>query len=121
MQQQWDNQRPIYEQLAEQLVTAILDGRLAAGDPIPSVRQLAGELQVNPLTVQRAISQLADQGIVERRRGVGSFVAQQAQMQLRKQARDNFVSHTWPQILEQIRRLELDTAPLIAQMENLNG
>lgn len=99
---------PLYEQLASELVDAVLDGRLEEGSAIPSVRQLAAQQQINPLTVQRALALLADRGIIERRRGQGSTVAQGARQKLLIEQRQQFLEHDWPRIRAQIKRLGLD-------------
>ncbi|WP_341501126.1 GntR family transcriptional regulator [Gallaecimonas sp. GXIMD4217] len=114
MQTQWQANKPIYEQLVEQLVAAILEERIAPGQALPSVRQLAGDMQVNPLTVQRALAQLAEMGVVEKRRGVGSFVSPGAREQLLNQERQRFLEQEWPEIQRRIKRLDLSLEQLLA-------
>ncbi|WP_417358307.1 GntR family transcriptional regulator [Gallaecimonas pentaromativorans] len=106
---------PLYEQLASELVDAVLDGRLEEGSAIPSVRQLAAQQQINPLTVQRALALLADGGIIERRRGQGSTVAQGARQKLLIEQRQQFLEHDWPRIRAQIKRLGLDLHALSSE------
>lgn len=106
---------PLYEQLASELVDAVLDGRLEEGSAIPSVRQLAAQQQINPLTVQRALALLADRGIIERRRGQGSTVAQGARQKLLIEQRQQFLEHDWPRIRAQIKRLGLDLHALSSE------
>ncbi|MED5523818.1 MAG: GntR family transcriptional regulator [Pseudomonadota bacterium] len=106
---------PLYEQLASELVDAVLDGRLEEGSAIPSVRQLAAQQQINPLTVQRALALLADRGIIERRRGQGSTVAQGARQKLLIEQRQQFLEHDWPKIRAQIKRLGLDLHALSSE------
>ncbi len=114
---QWQANKPIYEQLVEQLVAAILDGRLGSGDALPSVRQLAADMQVNPLTVQRALAQLADLGVVGKRRGVGSFVAEGARDRLLAQERHRFLAQEWPLIKARMARLGLSLEQLLQEDE----
>ncbi|WKE67206.1 GntR family transcriptional regulator [Gallaecimonas kandeliae] len=119
MQGQWQQGQPLYEQLVSRLVATILEGRLAPGDPLPSVRQLAADMQLNPLTVQRALAQLADLGVVEKRRGIGSFVAEGAREALLARERTRFLEETWPRIREEIKRLGLNPGTLLQTLEGV--
>ncbi len=91
----------------------ILDGALGDGDPLPSVRQVAAELQVNPITVSKAYQSLVDDELVERRRGLGMFVRPGARDELLKAERDKFLSEEWPPLRERIRRLGLTAEDLL--------
>ena len=116
MAQAWRDDQPIYRQIRDRVLAAILDGSLKEGEPLPSVRQVALELQVNPLTVSRAYQELADEGLVERLRGLGMFVIEGARDQLGARERETFLSTEWPQVVARIRRLSLDPAALLAAL-----
>lgn len=115
MNREWNDTQPIYRQLRDRVVHMILDGVLNEGDPLPSVRTVAAEFRVNPLTVLKAYQELVDEGLVETKRGLGMFVKPAAREQLLKGERQKFLSGEWPRIAEKIERLgitqkELDTA-----------
>jgi GntR family transcriptional regulator len=114
----WNDQQPIYRQLRDRVVAMILDGMLADGDPLPSVRMVAADFRVNPLTVQKAYQQLVDQGAVEMRRGLGMFVNPGARALLMKIERERFVNDQWPAIAETIDRLGLTPAELLSGSVN---
>jgi GntR family transcriptional regulator len=105
--------RPVYLRLRDTIAAMILDGRVADGDPLPSVRSLAAEHGANPLTVAKAYQTFQDEGLVLVRRGVGMFVAAGAAERLRTAERDEFLNQRWPAIVAQIRRLGLDVEELI--------
>ncbi len=107
MNAQWDDNQPIYWQLRERTVAAILDGTLDEGQPIPSVRQVAVDFQVNPLTVSKAYQSLVDDGIIEKRRGVGMFVCDGARRQLMASERKRFISEDWPRLAARLAQLGL--------------
>lgn len=107
MDQDWNDDRPIYRQIRERVVAMILDGLLKAGDPLPSVRVVAADTRVNPLTVLKAYQQLADEQLIEKRRGLGMFVNAQARERLLHDERERFLSETWPPIHATIQRLGL--------------
>ena len=109
----WNDNVPIYRQLRERVVAMILDGALHEGDALPSVRQVAAEYQLNPITVSRAYQELADEGMVEKRRGLGMYVTDSARNQLRNNERDRFLKEEWPLILERIQRLGFEPAELL--------
>lgn len=113
MSTRWDDNQPIYWQLRERTVAAILDGTLAEGEPLPSVRQVAVDFQVNPLTVSKAYQSLVDDKLVEKRRGVGMFVCSGARRQLLASERDHFLNEEWPRLAEKIRQLGLSLEELI--------
>jgi GntR family transcriptional regulator len=111
----WNDSQPIYRQLRDRVVALMLEGALNEGEPLPSVRQVATEYRLNPLTVLKAYQQLADEGLVEKRRGLGMFVAPGAGSALLKDERDRFLEQEWPQIQATIRRLGFDPAMLLQQ------
>ena len=109
----WNDSVPIYRQLRERVVAMILDGALNEGDPLPSVRQVAGDFQINPLTVSKAYQELVDEQLVEKRRGLGMFVIDGARDALLKSERERFLREEWPAMLERIRLLGLDVELLM--------
>ena len=105
---------PIYRQLRDRVVEMILEGVLGDGDALPSVRNVAAEYRLNPLTVLKGYQELVDEGLVEKKRGRGMFVTDGARRQLLKDERKRFVEKEWPKVLETIDRLGLDAAELLA-------
>jgi GntR family transcriptional regulator len=114
MDQDWSDSQPIYRQLRNRVVAMILEGQLGEGDPLPSVRQVAAEYRVNPLTVLKAYEALVDDLIVERRRGLGMYIVEGGRERLMEAERRRFLEEEWPQALATIRRLGLSPAALIA-------
>ena len=110
---QWSDSAPIYRQLKERVIAMMLDGLLKPGDALPSVRQVAAEYQLNPITVSRAYQELADEALVEKRRGLGMYVTEEASRKLLSSERDRFLREEWPQVLERIQRLGLSTEQLL--------
>lgn len=113
MDREWNDNQPIYLQLRHQVIAMILDGVLKEGDPLPSVRSVAAEYRVNPLTVLKSYQQLADEGLVESRRGVGMFINPGARAILLKDQRLKFLDEEWPRIQETIERLGLNAEELL--------
>ncbi|HEX9772263.1 MAG TPA: GntR family transcriptional regulator [Steroidobacteraceae bacterium] len=109
----WNDSQPIYRQLRDKVVTMILDGVLADGDALPSVRSVAAEFTLNPLTVLKGYQQLVDEGLVEKRRGRGMFVTEGSRVQLMRGERQRFLEQEWPRVLSSIERLGLDPADLL--------
>jgi len=109
-------ERPVYLRLRDWIAGEILDGRIADGDPLPSVRSLAAEHGANPLTVAKAYQTFQDEGLILVRRGVGMFVAQGASARLRSSERRDFLDNRWPAIAAQIRRLGLDAEDLVERL-----
>jgi len=109
----WNDNAPIYRQLKDKVVGMMLDGLLKAGDALPSVRQVAADYQLNPITVSRAYQELVDEALVEKRRGLGMYVTEGAHDKLLTSERERFMREEWPAMLERIRRLGLDTAALL--------
>jgi GntR family transcriptional regulator len=110
---QWDNSQPIYRQLRDRVVAMILEGVLKEGDPLPSVRHVAVQLRVNPLTVLKGYQQLVDEQLVEKRRGRGMYVRAGAAAALRTEERRRFLESDWPRLRATIARLGLDLEQLL--------
>ncbi|HSN69987.1 MAG TPA: GntR family transcriptional regulator [Steroidobacteraceae bacterium] len=113
MDPNWNESQPIYRQLRDRVVAMILEGVLADGDPLPSVRNVAAEYRLNPLTVLKGYQQLVDEQLVEKRRGRGMFVMTGARKQLLKGERERFLEEEWPKVLGTIRRLGLEPEELL--------
>lgn len=109
----WNDNTPIYRQLKERVVGMMLDGALKPGDALPSVRQIAAEYQLNPITVSKAYQELVDENLVEKRRGIGMYVTEGANEKLLASERERFVREEWPAMMERIRRLGLDVEELL--------
>ncbi|MTW13812.1 GntR family transcriptional regulator [Pseudoduganella eburnea] len=109
----WNENRPIYLQLKERVVGMMLDGLLKPGDALPSVRQVAADYQLNPITVSRAYQELVDETLVEKRRGLGMYVTDGAVDKLLSSERERFIREEWPAMVERIRRLGLDIEQLL--------
>jgi GntR family transcriptional regulator len=109
----WDESQPIYRQLRDRVVAMMLEGVLKEGEALPSVRQVATEYRLNPLTVLKAYQQLADEGLVDKRRGLGMFVAPGAGAALMKDERQRFLEQEWPRIHATIQRLGLSAPDLL--------
>ena len=114
MDGEWNDGQPIYRQLRDRVVALILDGVLGEGDPLPSVRNVAAEHRVNPLTVLKGYQQLVDEQLVETRRGLGMFVRPGARALLLEGERQRFLSEQWPRIHATIQRLGLTPEELLA-------
>lgn len=114
MDREWNNSQPIYRQLRDRGVHMILDGVLNEGDPLPSVRNVAAEFQVNPLTVLKAYQHLVDEQLVENRRGLGMFVKAGARARLLQGEREKFLTEEWPRVAATIQRLGLTQKELEA-------
>jgi GntR family transcriptional regulator len=110
---QWSDNSPIYRQLKDRLVSMMLDGDIKPGDALPSVRQIAAEYQLNPITVSRAFQELADENVVEKRRGLGMYMSENAKDQLLFSEKQRFLQEEWPSIAERIKRLGLNTQQLL--------
>ena len=110
--QTWDNHLPIYRQLADHLATSLLDGDPPEGEPMPSVRALAGQYLLNPLTVNRALQALGDEGLLEARRGLGLYVLPGARARLKAAERRRFMTEEWPRLRRRLRRLGIGAEQL---------
>ena len=117
MSRDWNNHEPIYRQLRDRVVAMILDNILKEGDPLPSVRNVAAEYRLNPLTVLKSYQQLTDEDLVERRRGLGMFVKPGARQRLLAAERERFLTEQWPQVQAAIDRLGLTEKELDAAVK----
>ena len=113
MDREWNDNQPIYRQVRDRVVAMMLDGVLNEGDPLPSVRSVASEYRVNPLTVLKGYQQLVDEGLVESRRGLGMFINSGARSLLLKGERQKFLDEEWPRIHTTIQRLGLKAEELL--------
>ena len=120
MDREWNDSQPIYRQLRARVVAMILDGVLSEGDPLPSVRTVATEYRINPLTVLKAYQQLVDEQLVEKRRGLGMFINAGARKLLVQGERQKFLSEQWPEIHATIERLGLTPEDLM-RPSKING
>lgn len=115
MDREWNDSQPIYRQLRHRVVALILDGVLKEGDPLPSVRNVAAEYRVNPITVLKAYQELVDEELVEKRRGLGMFVRHGAHDLLLSAEREKFLSEEWPRVHATIKRLGLEPKELLKE------
>lgn len=113
MDNEWNDSQPIYRQLRDRVVAMILDGVLKEGDPLPSVRNVAAEYRLNPLTVLKAYQQLVDEQLVEKKRGLGMFVSAGTRNLLLQGERQKFLAEEWPRIYATIHRLGLTPEELL--------
>src|SRR5262245_19974438 len=113
MDREWNDSQPIYRQLHARLVAMILEGSLEEGDPLPSVRSIAAEYRINPLTVLKGYRRLVDEELVESRRGLGMFIRAGARDHLLRGERQRFLKDEWPKVLATIQRLGLDAEELL--------
>src|SRR5213078_5391657 len=113
MDREWNDNQPIYRQLRDRVVAMILDGVLKEGDPLPSVRSVAADYRVNPLTVLKGYQELVDEGLVESRRGLGMFINAGARKLLLQGERQKFLGEEWPRIYAIIQRLGLKAEELL--------
>ena len=113
MEREWNDSQPIYRQLRDRVVAMILDGVLKEGDPLPSVRNVAAEYRVNPLTVLKGYQQLVDEKLVESRRGLGMFINAGARELLLRGERQKFLTEEWPRVSATIQRLGLTPEELL--------
>ncbi|NVJ96648.1 MAG: GntR family transcriptional regulator [Alphaproteobacteria bacterium] len=109
----WTDDQPIYRQLKDKVVAAIMEGSLPEGEALPSVRNVAVEMQINPITASKAYQELVMDGLVEKKRGLGMFVVEGARDKLMEAERDRFMKEEWPRVLETIRRLGLNADELL--------
>lgn len=110
----WNDSTPIYRQLRERVVAMILDGVLTEGDALPSVRQVAADFQINPITVSKAYQELVDENLVEKRRGLGMYVNDGAREALLKSEREHFLNEEWPLLRARLARLGIGIQELMA-------
>jgi len=112
----WNESLPIYRQLRDRVVAMILEGVLNDGDPLPSVRNVAAEYRLNPLTVLKGYQQLVDEQLVEKRRGRGMFVTEGARRALMKDERQHFLEEEWPNVAARIQRLGFEPGELLTAL-----
>jgi GntR family transcriptional regulator len=118
MDGEWNDAQPIYRQLRDRVVALILDGVLKEGDPLPSVRNVAAEYRVNPLTVLKGYQELVDEQLVEKKRGIGMFIKTGAHNLLLAGERQKFLAEQWPRVFATIQRLGLTPQELLAAATN---
>jgi GntR family transcriptional regulator len=121
MSAHWNDSQPIYWQLKERTVAMILDGTLPEGEALPSVRTVASEFQLNPITVSKSYQALVDEGLVEKRRGLGMFVREGARRKLIDSERAKFLTEEWPAMLSRIEQLGLSVEELLADARQKEG
>ncbi|MDJ0916381.1 MAG: GntR family transcriptional regulator [Woeseiaceae bacterium] len=121
MDPKWNEDQPIYRQLRDRVITMILEDILGDGDALPSVRNVAAEYRLNPLTVLKGYQELVDEGLVEKKRGRGMFVTEGARKRLMKDERQKFIDVEWPKIVETIERLGLSSEELLASRGKAEG
>jgi len=121
LESNWSAGQPIYRQLRDRVVAMMLDGALKEGDPLPSVRQVAAELRVNPLTVLKGYQELADEELIEKRRGLGMFVRTGSREVLLKDERERFLTEEWPHVFARMQRLGIEPGELLATAKEGNG
>jgi GntR family transcriptional regulator len=119
MDTNWNDSLPIYRQLRDRVVAMILEGVLNDGDPLPSVRSVAAEYRLNPLTVLKGYQQLVDENLVEKRRGRGMFVTEGARRALMKDERQLFLEEEWPKIASRIQRLGFEPKELLDKLDSM--
>ncbi|TQV87479.1 GntR family transcriptional regulator [Aliikangiella coralliicola] len=117
----WNDQTPIFRQLKEKVVELIMDGEVSEGEAVPSVRQVAADYQINPLTVSKAYQELVDDQILEKKRGLGMFVTQGAKDKLFEDEKKQFLEVEWPKIMIRIQRLGLSVQELTKQAVAADG
>jgi GntR family transcriptional regulator len=117
MDPKWNEDLPIYRQLRDRVVAMILEGVLADGDALPSVRNVAAEYRLNPLTVLKGYQELVDEGLVEKKRGRGMFVTDGSRTQLLKDERARFLDKEWPLVRGTIKRLGLKATDLLKDID----
>ncbi len=114
----WDESQPIYRQLREKIVSLIIEGALKEGEAIPSVRQVASEYRINHLTVSKAYQELVDDGLLQKRRGLGMFVEEGAQKKLLQRERTRFKESEIPVLKKRIQQLGIDSKELVEMLDS---
>ena len=121
MTTQWNDSQPIYWQLKERTIAMILDGTLAEGEALPSVRTVAADFQLNPITVSKSYQALVDDDLVEKRRGLGMFIRTGARKKLMESERQKFLNEEWPAMVLRIQQLDLDVNKLLQSAKEKEG
>jgi len=117
----WNDSQPIYWQLKERTIAMILDGTLTEGEALPSVRTVASDFQLNPITVSKSYQALVDDDLVEKRRGLGMFVLTGARQKLMESEREKFLNEEWPAMILRIQQLGLDANQLLQSAKEKEG
>ena len=117
----WNEDQPIYRQLRDKVAGAILDGSLREGEAIPSVRAVAVDMRINPLTASKAYQELVNEELVETRRGLGMFVLEGARAKLLDSEKKRFLDREWPEIVSRIMALDLDVEGLLQSAKSFKG
>lgn len=117
MHEQWNDDQPIYRQLRDRMVGLIMAGVFAEGDAIPSVRTVSADYQINHLTVSKAYQVLVDEGLVEKRRGLGMFVVQGARENILRAEKTQFLNIELPKLLQRMVQLGISEDDLIKYMQ----
>jgi GntR family transcriptional regulator len=118
---EWNESQPIYRQMRDRVVASILDESLKEGDPLPSVRTVAADFRVNPLTVLKAYQELVEEQLIEKRRGLGMFVREGARKALLQRERQKFLAEEWPRVCAAIKRLGFKPDELLKQLDRAAG
>jgi len=113
----WNNNQPIFRQLSERIEQKILQGVWQEGDALPSVRSVAADLKINHLTVMKGYQLLVDQGLVEKKRGQGMFVAQGAVTALKNRQKNDFIGQQIPMIATTLKQIDMSVDELISQLQ----
>ncbi len=121
MATQWKDDQPIYLQLKEQIMAMIIDDILSEGEALPSVRKVAADYQINPITASKAYAELVDEGLVEKRRGLGMFILEGARKNLLSAEQKKFLESEWPEIIRRISLLGLNVKQLIETADHSNS
>lgn len=121
MATQWKDDQPIYLQLKEQIIAMIIDDILSEGEALPSVRKVAADYQINPITASKAYAELVDEGLVEKRRGLGMFILEGARKNLLNAEQKKFIEQEWPAIIKRITLLGLNVKQLTETSEQNNS
>ena len=121
MTAQWNDSQPIYWQLKERTIAMILDGTLTEGEALPSVRTVASDFQLNPITVSKSYQALVDDDLVEKRRGLGMFIRTGARQKLMESERQKFLTDEWPAMVIRIQQLGLDSNKLLQSAKEKEG
>lgn len=114
---EWNDRQPIYRQLRDLVVERIMDGSFAEGQPVPSVRQVAADYQINHLTVGKAYQELVDTGLLEKRRGLGMFVTEGARQSLTREEQARFFAEELPAFAERVQNLGLDMQVVVDELQ----
>ena len=121
MDADWNDDLPIYRQLRDRVVAMLLEGVIGDGDALPSVRSVAAEYRLNPLTVLKGYQELVDEDLVEKRRGRGMYVLPGARDRVLADERRRFLDNQWPDVVATMLRLGIAPADLLADIDTDNN